>query len=485
MSGDDRRRRRPVPAPPPLRAVPGGRAGPPRRSGVADRFRAAEADRPSTLDRLAGAAAGDVMADLLETTCLLELATLAASAPGLAELAQHAVDALTTFLPVPGCELSIRADGLPPVTLGSGAPVGPADGDPARFVPTAAAVRRLPVPLGDLGEGELTVLLPASGTVRPAFVDRVATTLGDGLVSVIHAERLRRQVAEADAERFAATLSDPAGVADASVGLARALAALQGVRGAVLDVDHPLLGSPLCLDASDPTGADGPVTEHARPVGEGRIEARLTWVERPGRERIDAVDGLVGRAAAALERAVGVIRLQAEADTDPLTGIANRRRGERALDDALERLDRFQEPVAVVLVDLDRFKEVNDEFGHPAGDALLRAVAEGLVGSIRAHDTAARIGGDEFLVVLPGCAALAAWRLADRLHVSLTERLDAAGIVDTAVTVSIGVSSAESTPVSREQLVASADRALYQAKQGGRDRVGHRVVDRDPAPTGR
>jgi diguanylate cyclase (GGDEF)-like protein len=214
----------------------------------------------------------------------------------------------------------------------------------------------------------------------------------------------------------------------------------------------------------------------------GHVAARLTWVEPPPPERVDAVDGLLDRAAAALDRAVDVLRLQAEVDTDPLTGIANRRRGERALDDAVDRLERFGEPVSVVIVDLDRFKEVNDELGHPAGDALLRALADGLVSSVRAHDTAARIGGDEFLVVLPGCPTLAGWRLADRLRTVLGDVL--AEVVAVPVSVSIGVSSAETAPVTREQLVASADRALYEAKQAGRDRVGHRVVDRDPVATG-
>lgn len=450
---------------------------------MAERLRHVQEAAPAGLDRVAGAAS-DVMADLLETTCLLELAKLASAAPGLAELVGHAVDAITTFVPLRGCELAVRPTDLPPVTIGSGVavPTGDEPGGTAT-PPFPGDVSRVALPLAGLGEGELAALLPASGTVRPAFLDRVATTLGDALVTVIRAEQLRRQVAEADAERFAAGLSDPTGVADAALGLARALAARHGVRGAELDVDHPALGSPLRVDASDPTGVDGPVTEHGGPVAAtGHVAARLTWVEPPPPERVDAVDGLLDRAAAALDRAVDVLRLQAEVDTDPLTGIANRRRGERALDDAVDRLERFGEPVSVVIVDLDRFKEVNDELGHPAGDALLRALADGLVSSVRAHDTAARIGGDEFLVVLPGCPTLAGWRLADRLRTVLGDVL--AEVVAVPVSVSIGVSSAETAPVTREQLVASADRALYEAKQAGRDRVGHRVVDRDPVATG-
>lgn len=159
--------------------------------------------------------------------------------------------------------------------------------------------------------------------------------------------------------------------------------------------------------------------------------------------------------------------------TDPLTGLYNRR---YALPQ-LERLARQQaaagRPFAVLLLDLDHFKRVNDRCGHGAGDRVLVEVADRLRGALDTSDLAARIGGEEFLVVLPETGAESACSTARRLC-RLIEATPFSGAGDLALTVSIGIAlggSAGTPPQSPEALLARADGALYEAKQAGRNRV--------------
>ncbi|HSL57765.1 MAG TPA: GGDEF domain-containing protein [Acidimicrobiales bacterium] len=453
-------------------------AEPARGRGLAARLGEADGAGPVALEQLAARAAeSEMIAHLLETSCLLELAKLAPNATSLGEHAQLVIEVLDSFLPMRGCELVVRCDGLPPVTVGTGTAIPPVtDDDPD---PDDGVVR-VALPLDGCGHGELTVALPARGTIRPEFIDAVVATLADGLAAVVRAEGLRRQVADADVERCTALLSDPAGLTDAALGLVGALAVVQGACGAVLEIDHPSLGPPLRVAASDPTRIDGDTTQHRRLLADGgAVEVEITWAGAPDAGQRSRLDGVVERAAAALARAVAVVRLQAETETDPLTGVGNRRRAERALDHAIDRLARFGEPVAVMVVDIDRFKTVNDAHGHPVGDVVLQTVAATLTTATRDHDTATRLGGDEFLVVLPGCPASVGWDLAERVHDRLDERLAALPGIDAVPTVSVGVASAETGPIGRDALVALADRALYDAKEGGRDRVAHRALDAD------
>lgn len=159
--------------------------------------------------------------------------------------------------------------------------------------------------------------------------------------------------------------------------------------------------------------------------------------------------------------------------TDPLTGLYNRR---YALPQ-LERLARQQaaagRPFAVLLLDLDHFKRVNDRCGHGAGDRVLVEVADRLRGALDTSDLAARIGGEEFLVVLPETGAESACSTARRLC-RLIEATPFSGAGDLALTVSIGIAlggSAGTPPQSPKALLARADGALYEAKQAGRNRV--------------
>lgn len=159
---------------------------------------------------------------------------------------------------------------------------------------------------------------------------------------------------------------------------------------------------------------------------------------------------------------------------DPLTGIANRRRFTLTLDSELHRGRRFASPVALLLVDVDRFKEFNDRYGHPAGDACLCRIAALLRATIaRAGDLVARHGGEEFAAVLPGAALDGARLVAENVRRLVAElAIPHAAAPAGFVTVSIGVAvDMGSGPPDAEALVAAADRALYRAKSAGRNRV--------------
>jgi len=161
-----------------------------------------------------------------------------------------------------------------------------------------------------------------------------------------------------------------------------------------------------------------------------------------------------------LERRDLVRRLAIDARTDGLTGMANRRAWDEELPSALRRAERLGHPLSVVLLDIDHFKAYNDRFGHPSGDSALRAIGTRWRGQIRDIDLLARIGGEEFGLLLPGCDAEAALEIVNRLRADVPEGLTAsAGIVAWAL------------PLTAEQFVAEADRALYRAKSDGRDRA--------------
>lgn len=162
-------------------------------------------------------------------------------------------------------------------------------------------------------------------------------------------------------------------------------------------------------------------------------------------------------------------QLSVLATTDPLTGLANRRRFAEALTEQLSLANRLVRPLSLVLLDIDHFKAYNDAFGHTAGDEALRRIAKILGKGARAYDLAARYGGEEFAVLLPSTDAAEARSFAERLREQITKH----AWPMRPVTASLGVGTAGPSGTSGEDLVGLADRALYHSKREGRDRVTH------------
>jgi diguanylate cyclase (GGDEF)-like protein/PAS domain S-box-containing protein len=267
-----------------------------------------------------------------------------------------------------------------------------------------------------------------------------------------------------------ALLDDRLRVVDVNAQLARMTgrgrAELRGDRvTALASRSHP---GRLELMARKALSETGPVVVEHRYPGPGGVEG---WA-RTSIRRIDTGDPAVSLVCTLEDLTNDRLALEEqrrEAELDPLTGLLNRRGGDRRLRLALEKMARSG-PVAVILCDADRFKEVNDRFGHAAGDELLSGVAGRLRAAIRSGDDVARIGGDEFIIVARVADAEEAAAIARRCIATAAEPYGfrADGHPAERVTLSAGVAVAHpGGPVEPGSLLAAADRALYEAKADG------------------
>lgn len=187
----------------------------------------------------------------------------------------------------------------------------------------------------------------------------------------------------------------------------------------------------------------------------------------------DFLQHLTAIAAVCLENCLNHARLQQMGLTDPLTGVNNRRYFEQRLSEAHAAALRHRRPLACIFVDVDHFKRVNDSWGHPAGDEVLRTLARLVGGQLRHSDVLCRYGGEEFVILLPDTAREAAGEIAERIRRAVA----AHGFdIPATVTVSAGVALLEqfddkALRLDAPHLLAAADSALYRAKALGRNRV--------------
>ena len=261
----------------------------------------------------------------------------------------------------------------------------------------------------------------------------------------------------------------------------------RGLAGASARADAPLLWP-------DPGSAAGPAPSPEEPPGgQGAMAIPMRSGGHPfgvlgcyGRsvpfdeDDIGLVSILVRQAETAIENSFlfeEAVRLSL---TDGMTGLWNRRNFDLRLESELSRAVRFTEPFAVVFVELDQMKLVNDRHGHQAGDTVLIELARRLTEAVREVDVVARWGGDEFTLLLPKTALPGARLLAEKIRAAVANAPFNIDNGSVGITISIGVAAYPEHGSSGKDLVAAADGAMYRAKAGGRNRVEHAVVVEEP-----
>ena len=207
-----------------------------------------------------------------------------------------------------------------------------------------------------------------------------------------------------------------------------------------------------------------------KPVAEVELRARLRAAWRYVKLHDEWQRDRAQLKRIASELAVSNRKLEQAALTDALTGLPNRRAGMTLLEQAWSASRRGDQPVSLMMVDVDRFKGINDAHGHAGGDTALVAVAATLRAEARKDDWVCRVGGEEFLVICPNTPLPAAARTAERLRQAVRRQPIAVGDQAVPVTVSIGIAAREPLTQDADSLVRDADKALYAAKHAGRDR---------------
>ncbi len=209
-----------------------------------------------------------------------------------------------------------------------------------------------------------------------------------------------------------------------------------------------------------------PLTADDRVVGAIVLSRRMgAWPATTRR----VLDVAAVEASAALSRATSHLAAEVQATTDALTGLPNRRYFDEYVG-LMARRRRTGDAVGVLMVDIDRFKTLNDTYGHATGDDVLRAVASAIVSAVREDDVPARFGGEEFVVLLRNPDPAVAVEVGERIRAAV-RGLDLRRFGVPSVSVSVGVAVDDEPDGSIDELIETADRALYRAKRAGRDRV--------------
>jgi two-component system, cell cycle response regulator len=172
--------------------------------------------------------------------------------------------------------------------------------------------------------------------------------------------------------------------------------------------------------------------------------------------------------------------MRREATYDQLTGLLNRGATVAALEREVARAKRGDSALSVLLMDIDSFKAINDTYGHDAGDEILRVAAERMRTTVRGYDFVGRYGGDEFIVVLPGCLLKTATAVAERMRAAIADAPFRVQGIERSASISIGVVEFQPAHTSGT-LITEADKSLYQAKRLGRNRVAQSIIDRSLA----
>jgi diguanylate cyclase (GGDEF)-like protein len=221
-----------------------------------------------------------------------------------------------------------------------------------------------------------------------------------------------------------------------------------------------------------PSGVTRSFVVNAAPVLDGHDKPVGAIVTFDDVSDLDRKTMELEQALVMLEKSRDEIRLQNEelqvlACRDPLTDVANRRFFMETHEERFAAARRNKRPLSCIMVDIDHFKRVNDNYGHQTGDRVILSVAGALKSAVRGADAVCRYGGEEFCIVLTGTELEGAVAVAERIR----ERVDSPGFAEVPVAVSLGVSSIEFGAKSLLALINQADEALYASKEGGRNRV--------------
>jgi diguanylate cyclase (GGDEF)-like protein len=179
---------------------------------------------------------------------------------------------------------------------------------------------------------------------------------------------------------------------------------------------------------------------------------------------------IANQVAVSLENAKMYKQMVTMATTDGLTGLLNHRTFQERLADLLGRAERHGLKLALILTDIDHFKKVNDTYGHPVGDEVIRRVARVLEGSVRKIDIVARYGGEELAVIIEGADAAGAAQLAERIRLDVAKQSIPSDKGPFSITLSLGIASVPEDATDKQTLIERADQALYRAKHTGRNR---------------
>jgi diguanylate cyclase (GGDEF)-like protein len=350
-----------------------------------------------------------------------------------------------------------------------------------------------------IGGGDFTGQVPVTGNDEMAGLASEFNKMSGQLAEQM--DQLRRQRVEIEksvrrvGEAFASGLDRQALLAilvETAVGTCEAdygLVALSGHVGAEADAGTPtdavqeaaLAAEQRALREAGPVEVEqdgayafasslGRIGQTASPVG----AMTIARAERPfnSTER-EVFLYLVGQAAASVENVALHELVSEQAVTDDLTGIANNRAFRELMEKEAARAHRFDHDLSLLILDLDDFKRVNDTYGHPQGDAVLRAIGRVLAEESRGIDEPARYGGEEFAVALPETSTEGAVELAERIR----ERIEAEVVPlieedgEVRITASLGLATLPGSAANAHELIAKADAALYEAKRAGKNRV--------------
>jgi diguanylate cyclase (GGDEF)-like protein len=396
-----------------------------------------------------------LLARLAETECLLEIAKLSAMRVDVNAYAGSVVGIITQFVPSRACALTFEVEEIPPISSSYGL----LDGHPNEACAEEICLDGEVV-------GMLRLVPELTGAHGPELLSTIASQISAGLKTMVEAERLRRRAALSQILHVVHALGDQPSL-EGFGELVEALAMLPHALGARLRVEHGSLAAPLAVEAGLSPAGPGAVVE----VPGGHFCLAVRWSAAASSSETGCVDEVVEMLELALSKAEERRRLRDDAETDLLTGIGNRRRALRALGEAVLGAQQPGDAVGVVYLDLDHFKEVNDQLGHDVGDQVLVAFARHLVSVVRDRDTVSRYGGEEFLLVCPGLRGDAGVALVQRIIERTPEACAAVLPTGWTQTVSAGFACYPDVAVAIDELIRAADRALYLAKTGGRNRL--------------